>query len=180
MRVLRCCYFLLMAGVSQFSQAALGVNGGFIHVEEEAAAWLEAGGPVTLDLFVNDQVAARLASIPLDGMPILIGPAEQPAGRRGLAPWFRVCPGLTIAGCGRWPACTIIWSWRFFRTRETPQHWVRSGQRIRLCWTLSCRCQTLRQAAPQPVDGNLATNNLRKPIHRSTDLDYLAFPLHHE
>ena len=37
---------------------------------------------VTLDLFVNGQVAGRLDGISLGG--------------------------LTIAGCGRWPACTII------------------------------------------------------------------------
>ena len=43
---------------------------------------MEAGGPVTPDLFVNDQVTSRLDGIPWNG--------------------------LTIAGCGRWPACTII------------------------------------------------------------------------
>ena len=32
------------------------------------------------DLFVNGQVADRQASIPLGGLTILIGPAEQPAG----------------------------------------------------------------------------------------------------
>ena len=92
-RVLRCCYFLLMAGVSQFSQAALGVNGGFIHIEEEAAAWLEAGGLVTLDLFVNDQVAARLGGVSLGGLIILIGPAEQPVGAEGQLPGFGSAQG---------------------------------------------------------------------------------------
>ena len=43
---------------------------------------MEAGGPVTPDLVVHKQVTSRL-----DGMS------------QG---------GLTIAGCGRWPACTII------------------------------------------------------------------------
>ena len=75
-----------MTEVSQFSQVALSVNGVFIDIKEVAAAWLEAGGLVTLDLFVNDQVSARLASIPWDGLTILIGPAEQPAGAEGQMP----------------------------------------------------------------------------------------------
>ena len=64
------------------------MNGGSIDIEEVAAAWLEAGGLVTLDLFVNDQVTARLDGIPLDDLTILIGPAEQPAGVEGQLPGF--------------------------------------------------------------------------------------------
>ena len=56
---------------------------GFIGIEEVDAAWLEVGTPVTLDLFVNHQVAGRLTSIPRDGLTILIGPVEQPAGSEG-------------------------------------------------------------------------------------------------
>ena len=49
---------------------------------------MEAGDLVTLDLFVNGQVAARLASISLDNLTILSGPAEPPAGAEGQLPGF--------------------------------------------------------------------------------------------
>ena len=62
------------------------MNGGFIDIKEVAAAWLEAGSLVTLHLFVNDQVAARLDGIPWDGLTILIGPTAQPAGAEGQLP----------------------------------------------------------------------------------------------
>ena len=42
----------------------------------------------TPDLFVNDQVAARLDGISLAGLTILSGPAEQPAGAEGQLPGF--------------------------------------------------------------------------------------------
>ena len=48
---------------------------------------------MTLDLFVNGQVAGRQASIPLDGLTILIGPAEQPAGAEGQLPGFGSAQG---------------------------------------------------------------------------------------
>ena len=62
--------------------------GGSIDIEEVAAAWLEAGGLVTLDLFVNDQVTARLDGIPWEDLTILSGPAAQPAGAGDQLPGF--------------------------------------------------------------------------------------------
>ena len=35
-------------------------------------------GLVTLDLFVNDAVAGRLKDNPLEGLTIIIGPADHP------------------------------------------------------------------------------------------------------
>ena len=45
-------------------------------------------GLVTLYLFVDDEPVSKLADIPLDGLTILIGPAEQPAGAEGQLPGF--------------------------------------------------------------------------------------------
>ena len=89
-----------MAGVSQFSQGALSVKGRFIHIEEVAATWLEAGGLVTLDSFVNGQVAARLDGIPLDDRIILIGPAERADGAEGQLPGLRSAQDCK---CPLWP-----------------------------------------------------------------------------